>query len=90
MSIEERLDKIEAILVVLVDRQEAAAKEWLTTGEFARLVHKSEFTIRAHCRRGRVRAEKQRSGRAWAISRAELARYQQEGLLPVRGSTAGG
>src|SRR5271155_2571405 len=81
----ERLDRIEAALKVLTERQ--VAKDWYTTEEFARLVGKAEFTVREWCRHGRVRAEKRMSGRgafsAWVISHQELLRFQKEGLLPA-------
>lgn len=86
MSVEERLEKIEAMLVVLVERQQV--REWYTTEEFARATGKAEFTIREYCRLSRLRAEKRQSGRGkypqWVLSHAELERYQREGLL--RGS----
>jgi predicted site-specific integrase-resolvase len=86
MTLEERLQNIEAMLVVLVERQQA--REWYTTHEFARTVGKAEFTIREYCRLGRLRAEKRQSGRGaypqWVLSNAELERYQREGLLRPR------
>jgi hypothetical protein len=88
MTVEERLEKIEALLAVLVERE--TAREWYTTEQFAQLVGKAEFTVREWCRHGRVRAEKRMSGRgahpAWVIGHAELLRYQREGLLPARRS----
>ena len=45
---------------------------------------RAEFTVREWCRHGRIRAEKKDSGRgayaAWAISHAELLRFQREGI----------
>jgi hypothetical protein len=86
MSVEERLEKIESMLVVLVERQQV--REWYTTGQVAQFLGKAEFTIRENCRHGRIQAEKRLSGRgayaAWAISHDELLRYQREGLLPVQ------
>ena len=85
MSVEERLEKIEAMLVVLIERQQV--REWYTTHEFARATGKAEFTIREYCRLGRLKAEKRQSGRGaypqWVISHAELERYQREGLKPI-------
>jgi len=85
-SIEERLEKIEAMLVVLVERQQV--REWYSVAEFARIVGRAEFTVREGCRHGRIRAQKKESGRgaypSWAISHGELLRYQREGLLPVQ------
>jgi len=86
MTVEERLENIEAMLVVLVERQ--TIREWYSVEEFARLAARSEFTTREWCRRGRVKAEKKDSGRgahaSWVISHAELLRFQHEGLLPYR------
>ena len=80
--LEERLEKIEAMLAVLVERQQV--REWYSVDEFARLVGRSEFTCREWYRHGRISAEKKDSGRgayaAWAIAHAELLRYQREGL----------
>ena len=61
MTLEERLDKIEAMLVVLVERQ--TVKDFYEIEEFAKLVGKSCFTCREWCRLGRIRAEKKLSGR---------------------------
>jgi hypothetical protein len=86
LSLEERLEKIEAMLVVLVERQRV--REWYTTQEFAQAVGKAEFTVREWCRMARIKAEKRNSGRgayaAWAISHVEFLRFQREGLLPKR------
>ena len=85
MTLDDRLDKLEAMLVVLVQRQ--AVKDWYSTDEFAQLVGKAEFTVREWCRHGRIKAEKRMSGRgahpAWAISHDEYQRYQREGLRPL-------
>ncbi len=85
MTVEERLAKIEELLIVLVERQ--TVKEWYTTQEVSRLVGKAEFTVREWCRLGRIHAEKHHSGRgsfpAWVISNTELLRFQREGLLPI-------
>ena len=82
MTLEERLTKIEAMLVVLVEGQQV--REWYSVDQFARIVGRSEFTCREWCRRGRIEAVKKASGRgafaAWAISHGELLRYQREGL----------
>ena len=84
MSIEERLEKIEAILIVLADRQ--TIKEFYEIEEFAKLVGKSCFTCREWCRLGRIRADKKLSGRGayarWVVPHTELLRYQKEGILP--------
>jgi hypothetical protein len=86
MTVEERLEKIESMLTVLVERQQL--REWYTTQEFAQAAGKAEFTIREYCRLGRLRAEKRQSGRGaypqWVLSHGELERYRREGLLPDR------
>lgn len=86
MTLEERLAKIEALLAVLLDRQQV--KEFYEVEEFARLVGRDPFTVREWARHGRIEAGKRRSGRGahaqWVISHAELLRYRREGLLPVR------
>ena len=84
MTVEERLEKIESLLVALVERQ--TVKDFYEIEEFARLVGKSCFTCREWARLGRIRAEKKLSGRGayarWVVPHAELLRYQREGLLP--------
>lgn len=81
-----RLDRIEATLQCLVERQQL--KDWYSTEEVAKALSKSEYTVREWCRLGRIRAEKKGSGRgryrSWVISHEELQRVQKEGLLPGR------
>jgi hypothetical protein len=83
MTLEQRLEKLESLLVVLVERQQV--REWYTTAEFGRAVGKADVTIREHCRLSRLRAEKRQSGRGaypqWVLSHEELQRYRREGLL---------
>ncbi len=85
MTVEERLERMEAMLVVLVERQ--TVKDWYSTDDFAQLLDKAEFTVREWCRLGRIRAAKKQSGRgahkSWVISHNELLRYQREGLLQM-------
>ena len=84
MTIDERLEKIEALLLVIVERQKV--KDFYEIEEFARLVERDRFTVREWARNGRIRAEKKLSGRGaharWVVSHDELLRYQHEGLLP--------
>ena len=84
MTLDERLERIESMLAVLVERQ--PVREWYSVEEFARIVRRSEFTCREWCRHGRIGAKKKDSGRgaysAWVISHAELQRFQREGLRP--------
>jgi hypothetical protein len=88
----QRLERLEAMLVILVEGQ--AVKEWYTTAEVARALGKAEFNVREWCRLGRVRAEKRRCGRGasqeWIVSHQELTRVRNEGLLPVPGHNNGG
>lgn len=84
-SVEERLERIESMLVSLVEQQ--TVREWYSTDQVALIVGKSEFTVREWARLKRIAASKRRSGRgahaSWAISHAELVRLQREGLLPI-------
>jgi excisionase family DNA binding protein len=84
VDLEQRLEKIEALLCVLVER--AQVRDWYTTEEFARLVGRDRFTVREWARQHRIRAAKKRSGRGayaqWVVSHDELLRYRREGLLP--------
>lgn len=86
MTLDERLEKIEAMLMLLVGRE--AVKDWYSVEEFARLVDRAPFTVREWARQGRINATKKESGRgahlSWAVSRTELVRFQREGLLPGR------
>ena len=74
MTIEERLENIENMLAVLVERQQV--RDWYTTEQFAQLVGKAEFTVREWARFGRIRAQKRKSGRgpfaSWVIDHQEL------------------
>jgi hypothetical protein len=82
MTVEERLQKIEVMLAVLVERQQV--REWYSIEQVAQALGKAEFTVRQWCRNRRLKAEKAMSGRgahmSWAISHDELLRYQREGL----------
>jgi len=86
MTIDERLDRIESLLTDLVERE--SIRDYYTTEQFAKLVGKSEFTVREYCRLGRLKAEKRQSGRgahpAWVVSHEEYLRYQRQGLLDDR------
>jgi hypothetical protein len=82
----ERLDRIEATLVTLVEVTERQhVKEWYTVDEFAAIVNREPFTVREYARLGRLHASKTASGRGrsqnWVFSHAELERFRREGLL---------
>jgi hypothetical protein len=80
-----RLERIEEALSLLV--QERTVKDWYSTAEVAGLLRRAEFTVREWCRLGRIHAEKRRCGRGrtkeWMVSRTELERVRNEGLLPL-------
>ena len=80
----ERLARIEQAPLDIA--QQRTIKEWYSTGEAAVLLGKAEFTIREHCRLGRIRASKRECGRGvsqeWMISHEEIERVRNEGLLP--------
>lgn len=84
MTVEQRLERMEAMLALLVERQQT--REWYSIEQFSLIVGRSVFTCREWCRLARIEARKQRSGRgahtAWSISHEELQRYQREGLRP--------
>lgn len=65
----------------------ALIKSHYTTAEAAELLHRKPFTVRQWARLGRIDAEKTHSGRGidpeWRISKEEIVRIQNEGLLPI-------
>jgi hypothetical protein len=81
-----RLDKLESLLVSLVEKERV--REFYSVEEFANAVGRAPFTVREWCRNSRILAEKKESGRgayaSWAISHTELLRFQKEGLLRLR------
>jgi predicted site-specific integrase-resolvase len=83
--LDERLRSIDDKLTQLINAQ--AVRDFYTTAQAAAIIGMSEFTVREHCRHGRIRAQKRKSGRGahpqWVISHEELKRYQREGLLPL-------
>jgi excisionase family DNA binding protein len=60
----ERLDKVDATLAELV--RQRTVKNWYTTEEVAKILGRSEYTLREWCRHGRIAADKRgsRSGNA--------------------------
>ena len=83
MTVEERLENIEALLDELVERQ--SVKDFYEVKEFAHMVGRAPFTCRQWCRLGRINAEKKTSGRgahaSWVIAHTELLRFRRDGLL---------
>lgn len=89
MNIEERLERIESMLIALCGQR--TMREFYSIAEFANLVGRSEFTCREWCRLHRIRATKKKSGRgahaAWVISHDEWLRFQREGLLSPKNAS---
>ncbi len=86
MTVEEKLEELRLMVLLLIERQ--TVKEFYEIEEFARLAGRQAGTVREWARTGRIRAEKQLSGRGgykrWVVSNGERLRWQQEGLLPCR------
>jgi hypothetical protein len=82
-----RLNRLEELLRQVL-KEQAPAKDFYSVEEFGKLVDLASFTVREHCRLGRLRAEKTMCGRGnipeWRIPHAELVRYRNFGLLPIR------
>lgn len=82
-----RLNRLEECLSQVI-KQQAPAKDFYTVEEFGKLVDLAPYTVREHCRLQRLRAEKSEGGRGnvpeWRIPHAELVRYRNHGLLPLR------
>ena len=82
----QKLERLEAMLVVLVERQ--TVRDYYDVDAVARLLGKAPFTVREWCRLGRIHAERKHSGRgaylSYAISHDEVVRVQKEGLLPLK------
>lgn len=79
-----RLDRIEYLLKI--DRQRLE-KDYYSTSELAQHLRRAEFTVREWCRNKRVNAKKRDCGRGtsreWMISKEEVKRIENEGLLPL-------
>lgn len=91
MEIIEKLERLEMLIVQMVEQMSklllgGGSQEWFTVGEFAKLVNRRPYTVRQWANEGRIHASKSRTrtGGAfeWVISRQELDRLRQEGLLP--------
>jgi hypothetical protein len=65
----------------------AEPRQWYTVEEAASLLGKRPYTVREWCRHGQINAAKrtERRGKAalWSVSAEEIARYRDEGLLPL-------
>jgi hypothetical protein len=70
--------RLEAIQVGRLD------KEWYTTEEVAALMDRAPWTVREWARHGRMNARKRPGTDRWVVSRQELDRLLNEGLLPAK------
>jgi hypothetical protein len=86
----EILDSVRKISIAVQDLSEngkrSTQKEWYSPSEVAELLVKAPFTVREWCRLGRVNVRKRPTGRGdakeWEISREEVERIRNHGLLP--------
>ena len=88
MTLDERLEKIEAMLVVLVQRQ--TVKEFYDVEEVAQQVGKACFTVREWARLGRINGQKRGSGRgahaAWAFPMRSFSVISEMASCPRHGA----
>lgn len=80
-NLEQRLDRIEALLQQVLSGQRLPAKKWLSSTEAAKALDRSEWTIGQLCRLGLIRGRKH-NGR-WQLSRETVERLQADGVPPV-------
>ena len=83
----ELLDRLGRMEKTLDDvKCDRPTRDWYTTREVADQLGRAHYTVREWARHGRCRAVK-KGGRGefgeWWISREELERLQNEGLLPL-------
>jgi hypothetical protein len=87
--LEARLERIEAAISNIEQHVSTRQliKEFYTTAEVATILGKRPFTVREWARLQRIHAQKTHAGHGidseWRISREELVRIQNEGLLPI-------
>lgn len=81
-----RLDRLQQALETICVRLAALGRPdatTFTTGEFAALTGLAAYTVRDHLKTGRIEGTRDPGGRGWRIPRAELDRYEREGLRPA-------
>lgn len=76
----QRLDRIEVAIGELLDQR--MAKEWYSTADVAKILGRSEYTVREWCRKRQVEAKKAPNGRGWLLSHAQLQRLRNFGPAP--------
>lgn len=75
-----RLESIEQVLTDLLSQK--AKKEMYSTCEVAKIIGRSEYTVREYCRKGQVQAEKAPNGRGWLVPNSEVDRLRNFGPTP--------
>ncbi len=86
---EARITEMHTMLVQIhgMLAQPKETREWYPVEEVAAMLGKNTYTVREWCRLGRINATKRTERRGgtelWNISAAEIARYKDEGLLPL-------
>jgi hypothetical protein len=83
--IAEKITRLEAAVSLLVEQH--TVKDFYTVEEAAVILRRRPYTIREHCRLGRINATKRESGRGeygeWSISRDELTHVMTHGVRPL-------
>lgn len=96
-AVMELLEQLAARLVLIEQKLDGLSdspatpeplRDYYSIAEFAEAVGKSQYTVREWCRLQRINAEKCDTGRgdakSWKVSRDELQRYRDHGLLPAK------
>jgi transposase len=82
-TLDQRLTTIEEMLKELIGQK--TIKDFYSVDEVAERVERSTYQVRDWLKTGRIRGIKRESGRGlhkeWAVSHAELVRYENHGLL---------
>ncbi len=85
IKLDDRLARIE--MLMQTPQEPSISREWFTIAETAELLSRAPFTVREWARLGRINACKRESGRSksseWMISREEIERIANDGLLPL-------
>jgi hypothetical protein len=88
-SMSEELRLLRTEVVALRERPAVppTPRTYYSVEEVATMLERSAYTVREWCRNGQVnaikRAERRGAGMLWSISAEEVARYRNEGLLPI-------
>jgi hypothetical protein len=88
-SMTEELRQVRADLAGLRERPAVppTPRTYYSVEEVSKMFSRSCYTVREWCRHGQVnavkKAERRGAGMLWNISAEEVARYRNEGLLPI-------